>query len=613
MATNMLSVNQASFETDLSGWELVDHPLVHPNVLTTDQQASVEDGTTTGWFPSGATITPSTEHADHGSHSLAITATTAGPYLIPRTGSGPTSEPSVEPNTVYTMVGSFYTELEGRSAYLGYICRDAAGGNIGQYNWGSLLPLEAGEFTRVIRTITTPANAAHLAFSPSPRGMATDATETIWFDRAGILVGEVGADHWSLPSSLSNAATRVADANAPDGGYVMALTRYTERGQVEAETTTFPATPDGTYTAMADLRLPLGRLAAVGVDMLDASGGVLSSERAVLTGTGTWQTARVTDIAPSGTVNVRLRVGASDLRPDETVEVDRAGLFDGNAVAWAPGGQAAPALFITVVDPNRHRVGVALVGLESADPVYVDRILPDGRVERVRNAQGLEPEGGGVFFDDYDTPTDAGFRYRATQGGVVIATSDVVVLPSNGRFFLMDPTLPMSALPVIPAANAIPEWQRTAPVGVYRVLGRQDPIVVTDVRWWAEGEFTCYTLTAAQRDAFGQLSAQGLTVGLYGPAEVLGGIGRIYLVGSQVNERRVSPRGTEQAREWHVQVTQVAQPTQVPRTTPLVDWGDVVAAYPTWQDVVDNETDWTDVMTGVPGAEGTGPDVGWEW
>lgn len=261
-------------------------------------------------------------------------------------------------------------------------------------------------------------------------------------------------------------------------------------------------------------------------------------------------------------------------------------------------------------DPYSHRMAVVISGLTDTPTVALDRVLPGGRVEPVRHARALAPTGGIAVTDDYDVPTDTPYQYRVTQGATIVTSSDMT-LPSGNTFWLGEPNTGLMQR-IIPAANAIPEWTREAPIGVHRVLGREDPVVVVERRWWAQGEFTLYTLNDSQRDAMGSLWAMAATLGFYGPAAIIGGIGRLYIASASVAERRVSARGYETCREWHAQITQVAEPVG-PATAPIfVRWQDVVDSYATHQAVVDGEHDWLDVMTGVP-TRGSGSDVGWEW
>lgn len=264
-----------------------------------------------------------------------------------------------------------------------------------------------------------------------------------------------------------------------------------------------------------------------------------------------------------------------------------------------------------VPDPYHHRMAVTVLGLPIDTPFKLQRVLPDGRVEDVRHAGSVTPTGGMALVDDYDTPTDTPYVYRVTQADVIMGDSDEVTLPAADTFWLGEPNTGLMER-VIPAANAIPEWTRESPVGVHRVLGRQDPVVVVEERWWASGDLTLYTITDDQRLAMGTLWALGTTLGFYGPAAIIGGIGRIYIAATTVGERRVSARGYETPREWHAGIVQVAEPMGAATAPVFVRWQDVVAAYISHQAVADGEHSWLDVMTGVPGRD-FGPDVGWEW
>lgn len=472
-------------------------------------------------------------------------------------------------------------------------------------------PVPTGKWTQFAGSAIAPAEAAwlyvHHYFSGLPNN--TDAQ----YDCFAVYDGYVGG--WWHPDDPAPGVrvtlAQATETGAPNGTHVLTLTRLDSIGTVEAWTTPQSVAIGRTYTAMASFASSAARTGRVYLEFLDAGGAVVQGAIGTAANDPGWNQAIVTGVAPAGAASVRLRVAGMNLAKDEVLRVDTAGLMDGPATSWVPGGQTLPASIEGIPDPSRHRIEIVVRDLLSDAVVNIERILPGGRIEPVRHAQGVAPTGGSLIVDDYDVPTDSAFSYRVTQGGATKATSAPVTLASAETFWLGEPNTGIMVR-VIAAANAIPEWTREAPTGIHRVLGRQDPVVVVDTRWWAQGELTLYTMTEEQRVDLGDLFSLGSTLGFYGPQAIIGGIGRIYVVAPTVDERRVSARGYETPREWHSQITQVAEPVG-PASAPLVvTWGAVVTAYDTWQDVVDGEHDWLDVMTGVPGFE-PGSNVTWEW
>jgi len=599
-AKNLLVPDSPTPTAELAGMET--------NVNTTGQFRA------SGWNVWGGNQLSewSSDRAAEGTHSVKATQTVSltNAQIAPRS-SGNTSwviPVPVVPGKGYTYLASMYTPTQDTQGYVQMLFQDSAGTAIGTtLNPGYFGPPNV--WRNMVCQGTAPANAARIANmiigAAWPAGLAG---QVVYIDKAGFFEGFIGA--WSSPDLVNAART----AGGSHGSWSMALTRLGPSGPIFAQTTTINNVTVGrTYTGMCWFKAQVARVGRVYLDAIDSGGNVLGSSLGTVNLVpGVWTKGIVTAVAPAGAARVVLRVGAMGVNQGEVLLVDQAGLMDGETSSWAPGGQVVPPSILALPDPNRHRLAIQIMDLTSSAPIKLNRILPGGRIEPVRHAQALVPTGSIALTDDYDVPTDTPFRYQAIQNGNVIATSDFITLPSGNTFWLGEVNSGQF-IQIIPAANAIPQWSREAPVGVHRVLGRQDPVVVSDVRWWAEGELTHYTLSMNQRDEVGNIWSFGTTLGFYGPVDIIGGIGRLYILSNQVDERRVSARGYEDAREWHAQITQVAEPTGAARIPVIVTWQDVVNGYATWQDVVDGEDDWLDVMQGVPGQEDVLPPVGWDW
>ena len=609
MTTNLLTPEQASFETGIGGWALVADPA--PQNLLPAEQATFETNTiggagACGWsnWSAGQVVAWASDHAAEGTHAIKLSsASTLFAQAAPRTSPGYTVfRQPVIPGREYTFLFSVEPEVAADAVQAGIQFKDAAFANVGAQINAQVPNPPVGQYTQAAVYGVAPAGAAFAEILATVSFPANGGGA--WLDKAGWFEGHVTV--WSPPVRVT--ATQASEGD--DGTHSLALTRLGPAGTVEAQTTTTnAATPNKTYTGMASFKGDAGLVGRVYLDFLNASNAVLASAigTATLT-TGDWHRAHVSAVTPTGTTKARVRVAAMNVNTGVTLLVDKAGLMDGDTLAWAPGGSVVPASVIVSPDPFRHRMAVAIVDLPSDAPISLTRILPGARRELVRHVQNADIVLDGIALtDDYDVPTDTLYRYEVRQGAAVVATSDMVSLPSDGSFWLGEPNT-STMVQVIPAANAIPSWRREAPIGVHRVLGRPDPVVVTDVRWWADGELTLYTLTENQRQQVGSITSYGVTLGFYGPAEILGGVGRIYLVSTTIDERRVSPRGTETPREWRMDITQVAEPTGDATIPIITTWQSVVTSYALWSDVVAGEQDWLDVMQGT-----TLPSPGWEW
>lgn len=134
--------------------------------------------------------------------------------------------------------------------------------------------------------------------------------------------------------------------------------------------------------------------------------------------------------------------------------------------------------------------------------------------------------------------------------------------------------------------------------GVFDVIGRSFPVVVSDVRGSKRISLQVNTITDAQRDNFDYLLASGDPVFIHVPStnnKVQGGYYNIddspeSLVGIPTDQRF-----------FNLSLTEIAAPTAdiVPVA---MTWQGLANRYPTWNDVVAANATWNDVLalTGVP-------------
>jgi hypothetical protein len=161
---NLLSDNQASMETDASGWA---------------GEAST-------------TLARGTERATHGAASLRMTATTA---TIVATMALP-GAPVVAGET-YSLTGQAYTTVAGRALTWGLRFFDAGGAQVGGDSARVDVPLTPNAWTPVRYEVAVPAGAV----TARPRGFISGVTvgEVAWLDSVGIFTGS-GQYAWYLPS-----------------------------------------------------------------------------------------------------------------------------------------------------------------------------------------------------------------------------------------------------------------------------------------------------------------------------------------------------------------------------------------------------------------------------
>ena len=157
------------------------------------------------------------------------------------------------------------------------------------------------------------------------------------------------------------------------------------------------------------------------------------------------------------------------------------------------------AAVTTSLDLTYTRVGVSLSGWSADGVVTVNRVHPDGSRNPVR---GMSAVSGGVAFGwDYEAPLSVPVSYEAWDGST-LAASAAATLPAPSRAVLTVPGLPSFGGSVLIAER--PQPKRPRPTAALNVIGRETPIVKSDVL--KAPSFTLSVLTQGDVDAYTFLS-----------------------------------------------------------------------------------------------------------
>lgn len=231
----------------------------------------------------------------------------------------------------------------------------------------------------------------------------------------------------------------------------------------------------------------------------------------------------------------------------------------------------------------------------------ITRIHPDGTTWPVRGANPVDVHsttGIGATVVDNELPLDTPVTYRATstQTSVTVTSAAVTVAsdPSDGRSmaWLTHPTKPSLSAPL--RVEAVPERSRQGRVGILPILGRADPIAVTDLRQSGTGSLQAMTFTAAEATKLLALLADGGVVLYRAPAGwrnnwmylALGDVTEMPLVG-----------GADPTTEWSIGYTVVAAPsTTSAQGSAGQTWSDVPTTYATWTAEIAAKATWNDLQ-----------------
>lgn len=222
-----------------------------------------------------------------------------------------------------------------------------------------------------------------------------------------------------------------------------------------------------------------------------------------------------------------------------------------------------------------------------ATEATIYRVTPDGR-QAVRGAFE-ETISGALNAADYEAPQNTTLTYFArvsdgtsTQESTLVTVAGMV---DRGADCIFGLTNPLGIVPV--NVVGIPELRSQGRQDVVQVIGRADPVVVSDIRAYPSGTLTIATLTDDERQDVNALLADGQVIA-FSPRYTTYGFSDIwYLSVGNVTEKRISPLGYLPERFIELEVQRVAPPP--------ADF--VGPAFQLWQDAKDAGTSWNTALT----------------
>ncbi|MEI5032371.1 hypothetical protein RB201_04020 [Streptomyces sp. S1A(2023)] len=265
--------------------------------------------------------------------------------------------------------------------------------------------------------------------------------------------------------------------------------------------------------------------------------------------------------------------------------------------------QALPLISVQAIGATAS-VTVTLRELTVGDLIRVSRVTADGSRTLVRGASGLLDGTVTVTSDlmvieDAEAPLLAPLYYRVelvdpATAGIQARSSGTVTVPHAdiNVAWLKDPSAPQRNTTVM--VKSAPNWQRPVERGVFRIAGRKNPVVLSDVMGGLEGDLVAWTRSDDERKALHTLLGSGRTL-LWQAAPGMG-VDDMYVSVGQPTEGRVGGPAMEPWRDWTLPLTEVDMPTTVGvngsagRTwqdilTEFATWGDLLGAFATWEDV----------------------------
>lgn len=242
----------------------------------------------------------------------------------------------------------------------------------------------------------------------------------------------------------------------------------------------------------------------------------------------------------------------------------------------------------TALIPDRAGVTVTgtITGTPTITAVTIGRQDPSGFQQLIRYGESVPvPAGGIVVVDDYEAPLDVPVTYTIAQqapAGSTVGTSAAVTVPSQGKTWLKDPSYPTRNM-IVPIVTSSKNLTRAAQSGLFPILGRANPVVITTVRAGPAAVLTLHTLTDAQRRSMVDILASGSVLLFQTPPSE---VGSIYIYIGDVVEERIG-LVQEQSRQWTLPINVVDRPAGLANAnTTDRSWRKVRTTYLTWGDLI---------------------------
>lgn len=541
-----------------------------------------------------------------GAHVLAFTATGAG------TASVTTAEnPVVTPGTEYLAYLYLSPPTTGSNTWVELRFYDGAAAQLSATR-STLAPTSTG-YQRQRVSAVAPAGAATCrlvaGIDSATAGQVTRIEQAVVKAMPPIQAGSVlpyadasfeqGVAGWTKTAGVATIARSTPWGSvALDGSYALTVSSSTATAST-IRSAKF-ALPTGTgglgfRVTFAETVTAGGWTTTRGIRWYDAANtdlGLTATSASTVPTPGWW--LLFTDqTAPPAATQAAIEMTLTATAASSVINLDRVALW-----------QALPLLSV-VAQETTASITVTLRELTVGDLIRVWRVAADGGRTLVRGTSGLLDGTVAVTTDlmvieDYEAPLLVPVTYRVELidpvSGLVstrLAGPVTVEHADPNEAWLKDPSNPQRNLKVM--VKTPPNWARPVEQGVYRVAGRRNAVVQSDVRGGLEGDLVIWSRSDEERRALHWLLDPGRVI-LWQAAPGVG-VDDMYVSVAQAGENRVGGPAMEPWREWTLPLTEVDMPAtagisgSAGRT-----WQDVLTEFATWANVRDAFGTWEDVF-----------------
>ncbi|MEU7096051.1 hypothetical protein [Kitasatospora aureofaciens] len=256
------------------------------------------------------------------------------------------------------------------------------------------------------------------------------------------------------------------------------------------------------------------------------------------------------------------------------------------------------------------QISLTASGLTGYDTVAVQRTNPDGTQVIIRNCNYVATGGTDTWAGfDLEAPLGAAVTYTViaqlhNSNGTITtaqASSAAITIPTqNGVGWLKH--LSQAALNTQIVLTGLSDIKRAGRRQEYAVIGRKNPVVISDVRGGRSGSFSLMTTGSTDYQAVSTLLASGATLFLQAtPADMFADL---YFSAGDVTEHRPADTSTDTTRIWTVEFTEVDSPSGALTSIPGNSYTAVVS-FGSYQTLLNKRTTYLDVLN-TPYGSGPG-------
>jgi len=244
-----------------------------------------------------------------------------------------------------------------------------------------------------------------------------------------------------------------------------------------------------------------------------------------------------------------------------------------------------------VDNPNAQNI-VTVTGLGFYSNLSLVRVVNSVEYP-IRGATNLATNGTDTeIVFDFECPLDVPVLYRAYLDGSLSVDGNTVTITTDGRtFWLKDVILGSFSCKV--NVESMSDVSRPANVvGTFKVIGRANPIIVTDVRQGRTGTMVLTAFSTGDITAIHNIMASGNTLLFQAPGSA--NFPDMYFQAGDLTE---TWHGTASSpvHSFTVPFTETDAPSQQAFTLASNSWL-LVTQFASWQDVLDRRATWEDVL-----------------